>query len=69
MERSGTQHSVVRGAKQMTADTKKIVYLAVHGQESSRLPGRFESAHLAFPLALVRDLRSIVCVVLLAVND
>ena len=38
-ERSGTQHAVVRGAKQMPADTKQIVYLAVHRQEPLRLLG------------------------------
>ena len=61
----------MRCAQQVAADSKQILHGTVHRQEALRVFDRLESAHLAFALPrwLMRDLGSVVLVLLRAVDD
>ena len=55
----------------MSPDSKEMQHESVHGQESLRLPGRFEPAHLSLALSrrLMRHLGTIVRVSVRAMSD
>ena len=58
-------------SQQVTANVEKVADESVHGQESLRLPGRFEPSHLslALPCGLVGDFGAIVLVSVRARGD
>ena len=58
-------------AQQVSADPKQILHTTMHRQEALRVSDRLEPAHLALalPRRLMRDLRSVVLVLLRAVYD
>ena len=58
-------------SQQVTANVEKVADESVHGQESLRLTGRFEPAHvsLAVPCGLVGDFGAIVLVSVRAMGD
>jgi len=58
-------------AQQGSADPKQILHTTMHRQEALRVSDRLEPAHLALalPRRLMRDLRSVVLVLLRAVYD
>ena len=39
---------MMRRSHQVTANVEQVADESVHGQESLRLPGRFEPAHVSF---------------------
>ena len=58
-------------AQQVSADPKQVLYGTVDRQEALSMAGRLEPSHLglALPRGLMRDLRSVVLVLLRAVHD
>ena len=58
-------------SQQVTANVEKVADESMHGQESLRLPGRFEPSHLplALPCGLVGDFGAIVLVSVRAMGD
>ena len=58
-------------SQQVTANVEQVADESVHGQESLRLTGRFEPAHvpLALPCGLVGDFGAIVLVSVRNVSD
>ena len=71
MERTRSQQAVVGSPQQVTSNTEEILNESVHRQEALRVSGRLEAPHLALTLSgrLMRDLRSIVLVLLGAVDN
>jgi hypothetical protein len=61
-EGSRTQKSMIPRFQQVPSESEKILDDALKGEEPLGLTGRFESAHLPFPLAgrLMRDFGEIV---------
>ena len=55
---------MVDGSQQVTTETEQIQHDAVHRQETLRVRGGCEPAHVSFtlPRGLMRDLRAIVFV-------
>ncbi len=70
-ERATSQLSMMRRSQQVTANVEEVADESVHGQESLRLPWRFEPSHvsLALPVGLVRDFGAIVRVSVRAMGD
>ena len=61
-EGTGTQQAMVRGSQEVATDTKQMQHDALHRQESLRVRGRCEPAHLslAVPRRLMRDLGPVI---------
>ena len=61
-EGSRSQESVIRRSQQMASYAEKVLDDTVQGEKPLGLAGRFESAHLPFPLAgwLVRGFGAII---------
>ncbi len=70
-ERARSEQPVVHSPEQMTANTEQILDGSVHREKPLRVRGRFEPAHLALALPgrLVRDLGTIVRVLVCDVDD
>jgi hypothetical protein len=70
-EGSATQKSMIDCFQQVASQSKEILDDAVKGEKPLALTGRFESAHLTFPLAgrLMRDFGAIVGVAFRVVRD
>ena len=70
-ERATSKLSVMTRLQQVSSDAEEVLDKSMNGQESLGLTRRFEPSHLPFtlPRRLVRDLGSIVLVLVGAVDD